>query len=565
MPPVESSGPEQLDPSDPYAREGQTFPRLSAGMAQRVAFYGREEALRAGEFVFERGQRSVDFFLVLDGAIEIFDSDEHGMSREVTMLREGQFTGELDLFNDRQILVCGARRRRQPRGPGQARRLPPPGRGRARHRRDHHARLHPAPGRPDPARAGRRGADRPEPRRRHAAAAALPDAATPIRTGCSTPRSDADARRLPRLLPADAATSCRCVICPDGRVLRNPTNARARRRAGLTETLDPDHVYDVAVVGAGPAGLAAAVYAASEGPAHDRAREPGARRPGRDQLARSRTISASRPASPARRSPAARRCRRRSSARASRSRAPSTGLDCAATPVPPATSTTASRCAARAVVIATGARYRKLDLAELRPVRGPGHPLRRHRHGGAAVRGRGGRRRRRRQLGGPSGGVPAAHGAPRPHAGARRGPRRRPCRTTSSSASRRSPHITLHPYTEVTALDGDELPAPASPGPTARPAQSESRPIGNLFVMIGAEPNTEWLDGCLALDDKGFVHDRRATTTASRWPRRSPPPAPASSRSATCARARSSAWPPASARARSWSRRSTSTCDPGVA
>ena len=34
---------------------------------------------------------------------------------------------------------------------------------------------------------------------------------------------------------------------------------------------------------------------------------------------------------------------------------------------------------------------------------------------------------------------------------------------------------------------------------------SETRPIGNVFVMIGAEPNTDWLEGCLELDGKGFV------------------------------------------------------------
>jgi thioredoxin reductase (NADPH) len=35
--------------------------------------------------------------------------------------------------------------------------------------------------------------------------------------------------------------------------------------------------------------------------------------------------------------------------------------------------------------------------------------------------------------------------------------------------------------------------------------KSETRAIGNIFVMIGAEPNTDWLDGCLTLDGKGFV------------------------------------------------------------
>ena len=55
------------------------------------------------------------------------------------------------------------------------------------------------------------------------------------------------------------------VLCPDGRMLRNPGEVELGRCLGLARPIDPDRVYDVAIVGAGPAGLAAAVYAASEG------------------------------------------------------------------------------------------------------------------------------------------------------------------------------------------------------------------------------------------------------------------------------------------------------------
>jgi thioredoxin reductase (NADPH) len=55
------------------------------------------------------------------------------------------------------------------------------------------------------------------------------------------------------------------MLCPNGSVLRRPSNEQAGACLGLTPDLDPDKVYDVAVVGAGPAGLAAAVYGASEG------------------------------------------------------------------------------------------------------------------------------------------------------------------------------------------------------------------------------------------------------------------------------------------------------------
>ena len=55
------------------------------------------------------------------------------------------------------------------------------------------------------------------------------------------------------------------VLCPGGQLLRNPPESELARCIGLLKSIDPDHVYDTVIVGAGPSGLAAAVYAASEG------------------------------------------------------------------------------------------------------------------------------------------------------------------------------------------------------------------------------------------------------------------------------------------------------------
>jgi thioredoxin reductase (NADPH) len=55
------------------------------------------------------------------------------------------------------------------------------------------------------------------------------------------------------------------VLCPGGQILRNPSESELARCIGLLRSIDPDMVYDTVIVGAGPAGLAAAVYAASEG------------------------------------------------------------------------------------------------------------------------------------------------------------------------------------------------------------------------------------------------------------------------------------------------------------
>ncbi len=55
------------------------------------------------------------------------------------------------------------------------------------------------------------------------------------------------------------------VLCPSGQILRNPGESELARCIGLVGPIDPDRLYDVAIIGAGPSGLAASVYAASEG------------------------------------------------------------------------------------------------------------------------------------------------------------------------------------------------------------------------------------------------------------------------------------------------------------
>src|SRR5712675_1267567 len=55
------------------------------------------------------------------------------------------------------------------------------------------------------------------------------------------------------------------LICPNGAVLKRPSDAEAGVGLGITPVLEPGSKFDVIVVGAGPAGLATAVYAASEG------------------------------------------------------------------------------------------------------------------------------------------------------------------------------------------------------------------------------------------------------------------------------------------------------------
>jgi thioredoxin reductase (NADPH) len=78
------------------------------------------------------------------------------------------------------------------------------------------------------------------------------------------PKSDVEAKALiERFDVAPAALPV--VLCPSGQLLKNPSEMELARCIGLVGPIDPTRVYDVAIVGAGPAGMAAAVYAASEG------------------------------------------------------------------------------------------------------------------------------------------------------------------------------------------------------------------------------------------------------------------------------------------------------------
>jgi thioredoxin reductase (NADPH) len=78
------------------------------------------------------------------------------------------------------------------------------------------------------------------------------------------PETDAEAKALVERFHIDPGR-LPIVLCPGGQLLQNPTEPELARCIGLVAPIDPKIVYDVAIVGAGPAGLASAVYAASEG------------------------------------------------------------------------------------------------------------------------------------------------------------------------------------------------------------------------------------------------------------------------------------------------------------
>jgi thioredoxin reductase (NADPH) len=479
------------------------FPLLTQEMASRIVSYGAIEHLAAGTDVFKRHQRGVDWFVVLDGSIEIFDLDPHGTPHLVTTHHKHQFTGELDLFNDREVLLSG-----RTAAATEVIRVK----------------------RPDFRRLVSSETD---------IAEILMRAFILRRVGIirlahggggggvvlvGSGRSG-DTLRLERFLTrnayphrllntdndAEASSFLQClqieheqlpvVVVPGEPLLRNPPTAILADTLGLTEVIDGDTVWDVAVVGAGPAGLAAAVYAASEGlrtivvEGLAPGGQAGTSSKIENYLGFPTGISGQALAGRAQVQA------QKFGARLAIARAV-TAIDCQATPYRLELEDR-QRVTARAVIIATGARYRKLDVPDYDKYEGQGIQY--------AATGM------EAQLctgevvvvvgGGNSAGQAAvflSRTVAHVHILVRAGDL---AATMSDYLVQRilsSPKITLHARSEITALGGGDSLREVT-WTNRDDGKSQTHTIASLFVMIGAEPNSEWLGGCLELDSSGFI------------------------------------------------------------
>jgi thioredoxin reductase (NADPH) len=85
-----------------------------------------------------------------------------------------------------------------------------------------------------------------------------------------------------------------------------------------------------------------------------------------------------------------------------------------------------------------------------------------------------------------------------------------------------SPMITLRPQTEIVALEGEGHHLNSVYWRNGKTGQAEKHEVSHIFVMTGADPNCSWLDGCIALDDKGFIKTgpdlSPENLTDARWP-----------------------------------------------
>ncbi|WP_394000447.1 FAD-dependent oxidoreductase [Luteimonas sp. WGS1318] len=302
------------------------------------------------------------------------------------------------------------------------------------------------------------------------------------------------------------------MICPNGQVLKRPGDAEAAACLGMTPELDPDVLHDVAIVGAGPAGLAAAVYAASEGLTvlvlDQRAigGQAGASARIENYLGFPTGISGQALAGRAYNQALKFGAELAIPLEVERLACGGGAGEDGAGPAPHALHLTSGEVVrARTVVIASGARYRRPDIENLALFEGAGvsywaSPVEARLCEGEEVALIGG---------GNSAGQAVVFLAPKVktlHLVVRGAGLEASMSRYLIDRIEALPNVVLHTRTELVALEGDA--ERGLVGGTYRDRDTgETHPcnLRHVFLFVGADPNTGWLTDCVALDHAGFV------------------------------------------------------------
>ncbi|HKA42591.1 MAG TPA: FAD-dependent oxidoreductase [Burkholderiales bacterium] len=293
------------------------------------------------------------------------------------------------------------------------------------------------------------------------------------------------------------------VMCPDGTVLKRPTEQALARVIGLLPELSADRTYDVAIVGAGPSGLSAAVYAASQGlsvvvlEARVIGGQIGASARIENYLGFPTGIAGAALAG-------------RAIVQAQKFGVdfavptPVTRLECAGFPL--RLHVEGGMCvAARTAVIATGAKYRRPDIPNLANYEGRGVHYWASQVEAALCRGE--------EVvlvgGGNSAGQAAAFlagHAVHVHILIRGVGLESTMSTYLIERIAALGNVTLHVESEIVALEGGRKDLTGVRWRDRRRGTEVAKPIRRVFLFVGADPNTGWLGACgVKLDDKGFI------------------------------------------------------------
>jgi thioredoxin reductase (NADPH) len=239
------------------------FPRLDAAEIERMRRFGEARSYRAGDRLVATSEVSPGLFIVLSGEVVVSQQNVLGRDEPIITHGPGSFMGELAQLSDRPSLVDARATK-----PVEALVLP------SRRLRDVLVMEAELGERIMRALILRRvgllesGAGGPVIVGRAGESDVLRLEGFLARNGhphrLLEPDTDSCAKTLIERFHVEPS-ELPIVLCPGGQLLRNPSEVELARCIGLVEPVDPAKLYDVAIVGAGPAGLAAAVYGASEG------------------------------------------------------------------------------------------------------------------------------------------------------------------------------------------------------------------------------------------------------------------------------------------------------------
>jgi thioredoxin reductase (NADPH) len=480
------------------SRIEKIFPKLTSAQLSRIAARGHIREMKGGQILYEQGHSSTPFFVVVSGELEVV-RPSIPVETLVTVYEPGQFTGEVGTLAGRRSLF-----RVSATKPGKVIEL---------HRQQMQALIQ------TDAELGEILMRAFILRRVELIAAGVGDivligsiySASTLRIKeflmrHAHPYFYMDLERDPdvqNLLDSFqiSASEIPVLICRGEIVLRNPSNQEIVDCLGFNETIDQTHVRDLLIIGAGPSGLAAAVYGASEGldvmvlETSSAGGQAGSSSKIENYLGFPTGISGQ--------ELAARAYLQAQKFGADILIAKAVRLICDRKPYVVELENGA-QIFARTIVIATGAQYRKPTLENLSRFEGAGIYysatfVETQLCGGEEVVVVGG---------GNSAGQAAvflAQTTKRVHL---------LVRSTSLVASmsrylirriEESPTIVFRPQTEIVALEGEGDHLDSIYWRNNQTGRTEKHKISHLFVMTGADPNTSWLNGCVALDDKGFI------------------------------------------------------------